>query len=71
MRASDFKTLIVLGYVLTCVFSQWYMEHKKLEAQLNQLEEVMVSCLMHGGMYIEGVLHLCKPINVWIRKEET
>lgn len=70
MRVSDFRTLIVLGYVLTCVCSQWYMEHKKLEAQLLHLEKVMISCLMYGGMYIEGMLHLCRPMNVWIRKEE-
>lgn len=57
--------LIVVQYV-TDAFDT---EQKLIEAQAEktQLEFVIMSCLNHGGMMIQGELHLCRPAPTGIK----
>lgn len=41
------------------------------EAEMrDNIEQVILSCLNHGAAYFGGELHLCRPANVWIKKDK-
>lgn len=61
---------ILLGSLLiwnTSVLSETVQKEATLR---DNIEQVILSCLNHGGAFINGELHLCKPANTWVRKEE-
>lgn len=52
-------------------FVHFYFEekeaHKVTMLETERLEHVILSCLNHGGMGINGELHLCRPANTWVK----
>ncbi len=39
------------------------------EAQAkSKIEEVLVSCMNHGAAFINDEMHLCRPVNTWVKK---
>ena len=41
------------------------------EAEMrDNIEQVILSCLNHGGAYLNGELHLCRPANTWVKKDK-
>ena len=65
----DGLTLILILLALLLVVS-WTQERDLADKQLAEkehIERVMVSCLEHGGMMIQGELHLCRPVNTGIK----
>jgi hypothetical protein len=33
-----------------------------------KIEEVFVSCMNNGAAFINDELHLCRPVNTWVKK---
>ena len=65
----------VVAVVVLCVLAilglihDWSEEkeqHQNTIKKMNNVEQVILSCLNHGGMGINGELHLCRPANTWV-----
>lgn len=65
----DGLTLILILFLLLFVIS-WNQERDladKRLAEREHYERVIISRLEHGGAFINGELHLCRPANTGIK----
>lgn len=49
----------------TTVLSETVVKEAEMR---DSIEQVILSCLNHGGAYLNGELHLCRPANTWVKK---
>lgn len=68
MKSAAIWIGILLGSLLiwnTSVLSETVQKEASMR---DSIEQVILSCLNHGGAFINGELHLCKPANTWVKK---
>lgn len=65
--AAALVSLLLIGLFAwnTTVLSDTVVKEAEMR---DNIEQVILSCLNHGGAFINGELHLCRPANTWVKK---
>jgi hypothetical protein len=70
MQVGKYLACFILALIVAQMISDAFDTEQKLieaQAEKTQLEFVIMSCLNHGGVMIQGELHLCRPVNTGIK----
>ena len=57
--------LLLVFLILLLTIDLWITK-----TELHKTELTLISCFQHGAMYVDKSMHLCRPANVWITKED-